>query len=124
MAGGGSVALSWTPVTGASSYNVYMGTRSGAEGVQPQMTVTTASATITALSSGTAYYFTVAAVDAGGASSPSSEVSATPTAPGGGGGGALDWLGLGGLAGLASASCLEKLLGSASLIRRKWRHAS
>jgi Pro-kumamolisin, activation domain/Fibronectin type III domain len=103
IAGGGSVALSWTPVTGASSYNVYMGTRSGAEGAQPQMTVTTASATITALSSGTAYYFTVAAVDAGGASSPSSEVSATPTAPNGGGG-ALDWLGLGCLAVLASAS--------------------
>jgi hypothetical protein len=101
-AGAGSVSLNWGAVTGASSYNVYMGTKSGAEGAQSQMTVTAASATVSGLSGGTIYYFTVAAVDAGGASSPSSEVSATPAAPRSGGGGAMDWLGLAGLAVLAS----------------------
>jgi hypothetical protein len=42
----------------------------------------------------------VAAVDAGGTSSPSGEASATPAAPKGGGGGAMDWLALAGLTAL------------------------
>ena len=50
-------------------------------------------ATINGLANGTTYYFTVAGVDAGGASAPSNEASATPAAPpSGGGGGTTDWL--------------------------------
>lgn len=101
-AGNGSVSLSWTAVSGAASYNVYMGSKSGAEGAQPQTTATTPSATVSGLSNGLPYYFTVAAVDAGGASSPSNQASATPVAPKSGGGGAMDWATLAALIALIS----------------------
>jgi predicted phage tail protein len=104
-AGNGSVSLSWTPVAGASSYNIYMSMQSNGESAQPQQTAAMASATVAGLGNGTTYYFTVAAVDAGGTSAPSSQVSATPTAPpstGGGGGGTMDWLALAVLAFLAA----------------------
>jgi len=92
-AGNGTVTLSWGAATGAASYNVYEGTTSGGEGAAPVTSVTGANATINGLANGTAYYFTVAGVDAGGASAPSKEASATPTAPhSGGGGGSMDWL--------------------------------
>ncbi|GGN11908.1 chitinase [Streptomyces fuscichromogenes] len=73
------VALSWTAVTGATSYAVY---RNGAE-VQ---TANGTSATVTGLSPATAYSFQVTAVNAAGESAKSAAVTATTSAgsPGGG----------------------------------------
>ena len=95
-AGNASITLSWSAATGATSYNVYQGTKSGGEGAAPvQSSISGTSATISGLTNATAYYFTVAAVDAGGTSAPSPEANATPVAPpppSKGGGGSMDWL--------------------------------
>lgn len=75
-AGNAQVALTWTAVTGATSYNVYSGaTLLGS--------VTTAAYTHTGLTNGTAYTYTVTAVVNAVASPASSAVTATPTAPSG-----------------------------------------
>ena len=85
-AGNGSVSLTWTAATGAKTYNVYVGTSPGAEGAAALKSgISGTNATVTGLTNGTTYYFTVAAVDAGGASAQSAEAQATPAAPGGGG---------------------------------------
>jgi subtilase family serine protease len=103
-AGNGSVSLTWSASAGAASYNLYEGTTASGEGTQPvQSGVSGTSATIGGLTNGKKYYFTVAAVDAGGVSTPSGEASATPAAPKSGGGGAMDWLALAGLAALLSS---------------------
>ena len=102
-AGNGSVSLTWSASAGATGYNVYEGMTASGEGAQPvQSGLAGTSATIGGLSNGKKYYFTVAAVDAGGVSAPSGEASATPAAPKGGGG-AMDWLALAGLAALLGA---------------------
>jgi len=102
-AGNGSVSLTWSASAGAATYNVYEGTSSSGEGTQPvQSGVSGTSVTIGGLSNGKKYYFTVAAVDAGGVSLPSGEASATPAAPKSGGG-AMDWLALVGLGALLGA---------------------
>ncbi|MFE4171963.1 chitinase [Streptomyces sp. NPDC056909] len=75
-----SVALSWSPVTGATGYTVYRG---GTKALD----VSGTSATVTGLSPSTAYSFQVAATNAAGASALSSAVSATTSATGGGGDG-------------------------------------
>ena len=73
-AGNAQVALTWTAVTGATSYNVYSGaTLLGS--------VATTSYTNTGLTNGTAYSYTVTAVVNSVASPASSSVTATPTAP-------------------------------------------
>ncbi|MFF1321026.1 chitinase [Streptomyces chartreusis] len=74
-----SIALSWSPVAGATGYAVY---RNGAK-VQ---TVTGTSATVGGLTPSTAYSFQVAAVNDAGESAKSATVSATtiagPSGPG------------------------------------------
>ncbi|MGO8671341.1 MAG: malectin domain-containing carbohydrate-binding protein [Capsulimonadaceae bacterium] len=78
-AGSTQVALAWTASSGATSYNLYEGTATGAEGATPVATgITATSYTATGLTNGTPYYFTVAAVNASGTSSKSNEASATP----------------------------------------------
>ena len=84
------VTLSWTtpndggsPITG---YAVYEGTTAGGENYTTPATTTavgTNTATITGLTDGTRYYFTVKAINAKGDSVPSNEANATPapTAP-------------------------------------------
>lgn len=112
-AGNGTVMLSWSAATGAASYNVYQGTTAGGEGAAAVANVSGTTTTINGLANGTTYYFTVAGVDAGGASAPSSEASAIPTAPphSGGGGGSMDWLLLVGL-GTMGALRQRKRLGA------------
>ncbi|WP_328438270.1 glycosyl hydrolase family 18 protein [Streptomyces sp. NBC_00444] len=68
-----SVALSWSPVTGASGYALYR------DGVKIR-TVTGTSATVTGLSPSTAYGFQVAAVNDAGESAKTPTVTATTTA--------------------------------------------
>ncbi|HUL98468.1 MAG TPA: FG-GAP-like repeat-containing protein [Mycobacterium sp.] len=80
--GDGSVQLAWNAVSGATSYSVYQGTVSGAEGPTPVKTAVTGTvASIAPLTNGTTYYFVVDAHNATLASGPSNEVSATPAAP-------------------------------------------
>jgi fibronectin type 3 domain-containing protein len=85
-AGSGSVSLSWAaPASNGGAaitgYNVYRGTSPGGESATPvAANVTTTSFTDTALTNGTTYYYTVAAVNSVGTSPQSNEASATPVA--------------------------------------------
>ncbi|MEU8971597.1 glycoside hydrolase family 18 protein [Streptomyces monashensis] len=76
-----SVALSWSAVSGATSYTVYR------DGVKSR-TVTGTSATVTGLSASTAYSFQVTASNDAGESAKSAVVTATTGTDGGGGGSA------------------------------------
>ncbi|WP_405862495.1 glycoside hydrolase family 18 protein [Streptomyces sp. NBC_00090] len=73
-----TVPLTWTAVSGATSYNVYRGTTK----IQ---TVTGTSATATGLTASTPYTFQVTAVNSAGESPKSAAVTATTTSGGGGG---------------------------------------
>jgi fibronectin type 3 domain-containing protein len=77
--GNGSVSLSWNASVGAATYNVYRSTTPGGEGTTPLYSgVTGTSGIDTAVTNGTTYYYTVAAVNGYGTSAQSTEVSATP----------------------------------------------
>lgn len=81
-AGNAQISLSWSASSGASSYNVYRGTTSGAESATPIATgVTVAAYTDTLVTNGVVYFYKVAAVDSAGTSASSNEVSATPQLP-------------------------------------------
>ncbi|MGV9856700.1 chitinase [Streptomyces sp. NPDC003442] len=77
-----SIDLSWSPVTGATGYNVY---RDGSK-VQ---SVGGTSATVTGLAPATSYQFQVTATNAAGESPRSAAVTGTTSAGGGGGGGTV-----------------------------------
>ncbi len=78
----GQFSLSWTAVTGATSYNVYQGSTAGGEAASPVSTgATGTSVNLPALDSTTAY-FKVTAVNGSGQSAKSNEASATtPVTP-------------------------------------------
>jgi fibronectin type 3 domain-containing protein len=81
VAGNNQVAVSWTAVAGATSYNVYRSTSAAAQGSKVGSSATTAYNDATA-ANGTTYYYVVTASNAvgeGPASAPSS--GATPAVP-------------------------------------------
>ena len=83
-AGAGLVTLSWTASTGATGYNLYRGTATGAESTTPlnATPVTGTTYTDASVAAGTKYYYKVAALGPGnGTSGQSTEKSATPTTP-------------------------------------------
>jgi len=73
----GQVFLSWTPIAGATTYNLYRSTNPGGEGSTAYQTgLTGLSYLDQATTSGATYYYTLAAVNACGASAQSAEASA------------------------------------------------
>lgn len=79
-----AIGLTWTAVTGATSYVVYRASVAGGP-YSKVASPSTNSDTATGMSAGTTYYFEVAAVDAGGTGSPSGDVAGTtlPATPSG-----------------------------------------
>ncbi len=63
--GDGDVTLTWTPVVGATSYNVYRSTTSGSFSTTPNFTTNSCTYTDTNVVNGTAYYYEGSAVDVG-----------------------------------------------------------
>jgi hypothetical protein len=81
-----SIALSWAPSAGATSYNVYRGTASDTEGVSPIATTPNTTYTDPNLSPQPVYFYRVTSVNAAGESAPSKEeASRTPPPVGTGG---------------------------------------
>jgi hypothetical protein len=77
--GNTQVTISWTGVSGATSYNIYWATTSGfATSAGTKVPGVTSPYTVTGLANGTTYYFVVTAVESAGESSPSSQVNAIP----------------------------------------------
>ncbi len=79
-AGNGQVAISWSAVSGATSYNVYRSIVSGAQGSLLGTTTSMTYIDNTAVN-GTPYYFKVIAVNATGEGAAPSEVLTTPSIP-------------------------------------------
>jgi hypothetical protein len=78
-AGSGNVTLGWNGVTGATSYNVYRSTATGAEGATAYKSGLAAPTFgDTGVVNGTTYYYRVSAVNANGESAQSAEASARP----------------------------------------------
>jgi len=88
VAGNQQVTISWSPVSGATAYNLYMDTVSGISkttvtpGVMHHPSVSSPFVHPATLVNGTPYFFVVTAVNASGEESiESAQVQATPTAP-------------------------------------------
>ena len=77
-AGNAQVALTWSSVSGATSYNVKRSTVSGGSYTVVASNLASPSYTDTGLTNGTTYYYVVNATNTGGTSADSSEVSAVP----------------------------------------------
>lgn len=78
----GQVALSWSGVNGATSYNIHYSTNSGGPYLTMVYGVTNTSYTLGQMLPNATYYYTVTAVNsAGGESGYSAEKSATPAVP-------------------------------------------
>ncbi|MGA8849027.1 MAG: fibronectin type III domain-containing protein [Dehalococcoidia bacterium] len=89
-AGDGRATISWSSVTGATSYNIYWSTTSGVTKTSgTKITGATSPYSHTGRTNGTRYYYIVTAVNSSGESVESSQVSATPTSASGGGGGGI-----------------------------------
>jgi fibronectin type 3 domain-containing protein len=78
--GNGQVSLSWAPVSGATSFNIYWSTTSGVTpATGTPITNATSPFVQTGLTNGTTYFYVVTAQNSAGQSNPSAEVSATPS---------------------------------------------
>ncbi|MCU6797473.1 S-layer homology domain-containing protein [Paenibacillus sp. WQ 127069] len=77
-AGDGTALLNWNSVTGATYYNLYMGTASSVYDATYKASVTQTTYNVNGLTNGTAYYFLVKAYNAGGWITDSNEASIKP----------------------------------------------
>ena len=78
--GNGQVAIAWTAVSGAASYNIYWSTASGVTPANgTRITGATSPYIQPGLINDATYYYVVTAVDGNGESTPSSQVSAMPS---------------------------------------------
>jgi predicted carbohydrate-binding protein with CBM5 and CBM33 domain len=86
-AGNAQCMLTWTAVSGATSYNVKRSNTTGGPYANVQTGVTTASYTNTGLTNGTTYFYVITALNASGESTLSNQTSCAPsggtTTPGG-----------------------------------------
>jgi alpha-tubulin suppressor-like RCC1 family protein/fibronectin type 3 domain-containing protein len=81
-AGNTQVTISWNPVSGATSYNLYFGTSTGVtKATGTKTAAVTSPYAHTGLANGTTYYYVVTAANAGGESPESAQVGATPQVP-------------------------------------------
>jgi len=81
-AGNAKVTLAWTASPSATSYSVYRGTTSFGQSPTPVATGVTGTTYVDAgLTNGVAYYYRIAAFNAGGNSPEGNQASATPVAP-------------------------------------------
>ncbi len=87
--GDGTATISWTAVSGATSYDIYETPTSGATVKIGSVNAPTTSFTVNGLTNGTIYAFNVLAVNSSGSSAPSATVTVTPQAPAKGSGGAI-----------------------------------
>ncbi|MEO5332442.1 MAG: SUMF1/EgtB/PvdO family nonheme iron enzyme [Magnetococcus sp. YQC-5] len=85
--GSGQASVTWNPVDGATSYNLYLATESGVNASNyaskangKAITGVTSPYTVTGLTNGTPYFFSMASVTPVGESVTSAEVKATPAA--------------------------------------------
>lgn len=80
-AGDQSLGLTWSPVSGAQSYNVYRGLFAGGQGQTAYRSgIAATSFADTGLTNGQTYYYKVTSASAGAESGLSSEVAGTPVA--------------------------------------------
>ncbi|HEY6096384.1 MAG TPA: fibronectin type III domain-containing protein [Gallionellaceae bacterium] len=73
--------ISWSPVMGATSYNLYWSTTSGAGASATKIANVVSPYVHTALTNGVTYYYSVTALSAAGESAHSGEIGATPLVP-------------------------------------------
>lgn len=79
--GANQVSVSWTPVTGATSYNLYWSRTSGVTtATGTKVTGATSPYVQTGLTAGTAYYYIVTAVNTSGEGAASAQVTGTTNA--------------------------------------------
>jgi hypothetical protein len=90
VANSAQVALSWTPSTGATAYNVYRGTVFDGEATTPIATVTSPSYVDTGVTNGTLYFYEVAATNSVGISGDTNQITMTPMAGGTSGAASID----------------------------------
>jgi hypothetical protein len=79
--GFGQVTISWTAVTGATSYNIYWATAPGVTSTSTKIAGVSSPyvQTNSARNFPAPYYYVVTAISAGGESGTSTEVNATPS---------------------------------------------
>jgi bacillopeptidase F len=80
LAGNGQATISWSAVSGASSYNLYYSQTSGAGTGGTKIASVTSPYVHSGRTNGVPYYYVVTAVKSGLESTASSQVSATPVA--------------------------------------------
>lgn len=82
VGGANQASISWSAVSGATSYNIYYGTASGVTKTSGAKIINATTPYIqSGLSSGTTYYYIVTAINSAGESSASTQASATTNAP-------------------------------------------